>query len=216
MKKTIFITLLVLAAVAWLPAQERAPLVEGYYTVGDQTFSISAGPMIPLFFTSLAGEGFTPASAHFSHLVLFDWSGSGAGLDLGPLNFSGTLEWGSYINNNLNLGGSLGISFLSTVNNRTLYMIPIMAVGSWYFHADRFDFPVSVGLGGAVLRLDEDSAFAPLVKLGGGALYNYNQDWSFGVQASYVANAELYAGTLASSNQIAHYAQVGLTALYHF
>jgi hypothetical protein len=208
-KKPVLVALLAVAAVFSVAAQDSPNLVEGFYTVGDQTFIFSGSATVPLFFTSF--EGVTePALEHLK------------------VGGQGSLEWGTYINGNVNVGGSIGFGFMNTVNDRSLTIVPLMATGTYYFRASRFDFPLSLGLGGAVLNLEspmtseEDdqqsrmSAFAPLIQLSGGVLYNYNQEWSFGVKLAYQASAEIYFGDLASDNQLANFATIGGMVLYHF
>ena len=200
MKKRLYILGVLLFCTLPLIAQEAEEprLVEGYYSVGDQTFSISIGVQTPLFFNNWTGV----AEPALSHVL--------------P-GGRGDIDWASYLGQNFTLGGNIGISFMSTVNDRTLFYLPLTLRTTWYFNFDRIDVPVFVGGGFALHRLDEDTAIAPLLVAGTGVYWNYNRDWAFGLKLTWMSDQELYFGNEVPADQsfMGHYLDITLSALYH-
>jgi hypothetical protein len=196
-----FILIIAFAALVSLPVfsqdQEAPALVEGYYSQGDSAFSINLGVQAPLFFNGYDGT-FEPAAEHIS------------------LGARGDIDWGGFITPNLTLGANIGVSFMSTVNARTLLYMPISLRSTWYFNFDKIDLSLFAGAGFALHRLDEDTAIAPMINLGSGLYWNYDSDWAFGIRLSWLTDQEIYFGNTvsASDSLLGHFLDISISALY--
>lgn len=171
------------------------------YGVGDQLFSLNAGAIIPLF--NLAPFS-TADEASFTSL-----SSLKTGL-------AGSIKWGAFIRDNLSLGAELCGMFAST-DNRSLTMIPISFVTTYYFINYPFEFPLSVNAGFSLNTLDDYFKITPIIKPGFGAYWNFNIDWAFGINIDYWIVPEIYfSDEFAGESRIANFLQINLSGVYHF
>jgi len=89
-----------------------------YHLLGDQVFGINAGLFVPLFFNNPS----------------LDWCDSDAfkstNLSLGGF---GSLYYGAYLNNNVQLGMEIGAIFSGSPNKHNFYMVPITFRGTYEF-----------------------------------------------------------------------------------
>lgn len=171
----ILVLLLSSLATANLAAQfDDEEITEQTYELGDQYFTIRLGPMIPLFFRD-PGEGEINST------------------NLG-LGGTGALSWQGYLNDRWSIGGELAGTFMNSVNQRTLFMVPISVRLSYLFSSWPFEFPVHVSAGGAFQSLEGDTYFGPIVKPGAGAWWNATPEWAFGLNAEYWWVPQFYRG----------------------
>ena len=183
-----------------IAAQEVEEAEVSPYSLGDQTFSVHAGVLLPLFFHFLDGE---PAEAGFDHLSLGGMGG---------------LEWGGYLDGGLKIGVELGGSFAFSKLERTLVMLPLTGSIMYEF---RF-YPFEIALHGAVginfLRLDDDLYVGPILKPRVSAHWNYNTEWAFGLRIDYWWVPELYIGgdIPAVQGGFGNFLSITLSTLYHF
>jgi hypothetical protein len=184
-----------------LYAQEDAPdsppedIFIPTYSLGDQTLTITMGMMIPLFF-------------------------SGAGVQNTNLTLGGggSLQWNSYLNNNMTLGGELGGTFLFTPNQRTLFMVPLTVRYAYIMRSYPFEFPIYIGAGVNMSRLEGDTKFDPIIKPGASFFWNYNAQWAFGVNAVYWMVFQYYRGDEPprEDSRIGNFLETTLSAIYRF
>lgn len=169
------------------------------YTLGDQLLSINLGLFLPLFFSG--GEDAVQAL--------------GNKLTLGG---TGHLRWGSFLNNNVSVGGELAGMFSFTPNRRALYMIPITARATYYFRAYPWEFPLSLAVGFNISRLEESRKVDPIVMPGAGLYWAFNNEWSFGVDARYWWVPQWYTGNEPppSQSRYGNFSSITASVLYHF
>ncbi len=180
-------------------AQEREAPEVSVYSLGDQTFSISAGLTVPLFFLGIDGS-IEPAAGH---------------LRLGAV---GSLRWGSFLNNELSIGVELGGMFAQTVLRRTIIILPVSSVVAYALRFYPFEVLMHATLGVDFMRLDNDLYVGPLVKPGASFYWNYSSEWSFGLRAEYWFVPELYFGASPpkAESTFGNFLTVTLSTLYHF
>jgi hypothetical protein len=163
------------------------------YADGDKVFSISLGALFPMFFT---GTGYRSLENKVSP--------GGVGV-LSYLYFLGpSIFW----------GGELGGSFSSTIGENYLFLIPINLRVGYQFLWRRFEFPVSLGLGGAIHTYRSRDLFGMFMKLEGGAFYRFNTDWSFGLNTAFWWCPEWT--TESAHNAYGHFFSLTASARYHF
>jgi hypothetical protein len=194
------ILLVLLALPGALVAQEtdEEELFVPSYSLGDQTLEINLGMQIPLFFFG-GPNGVQPTN-----------------LTIGGL---GSLAWGSYITNEFKLGIEVGGSFAFTPNSRALFVIPIVADAQYIFSAYPFEFPISIGVGTSIARLDDLVKVDPFLKTGGAFYWNYSSQWAFGANLKYWFIPQIYTDNSPAGSEatrFGNFLEFSLSALYHF
>ena len=197
---------LLLALPASAIAQDSEETTILPYSLGDQTFSIHAGVLLPLFFHFLepVADGRRVAPG-FGHLTL---------------GGTGGLEWGTYLDNGMRIGIELGGSFAFSKLSRSLVMVPV--TGSICYEI-RF-YPFEIGLHGAAglsfTRLGNDLYIGPILKPRVSAHWNYNAEWAFGLRLDYWWVPEFYvgeaAGDLPGQSGFGNFLSVTFSTLHHF
>jgi len=170
---------------------------------GDQTFSIAAGTVIPLFTVLL-------------HSI--DISEKEAGVTKAQLSVGGVgyLSYGVYLLPNIKLGLQLGGTFERDINRNLLYMVPLVLEGTYEFRPlSRMTIPLHLGLGINMTTWKEEFEVDFLLKPGLGAYFDWSTEWSFGVDIYY-----WFVPQLSSKNEqydsIANFMDITLVAEYHF
>ena len=134
------------------------------YIAGDQLFCINLGLVNPLFFYEKK-EGLLNTQ-----------------INLGGM---GSLAYNYFLNANVFLGGELGGMFASTLGENMFYIVPIGFRAGYQFVMYRFEFPLSLMVGGALQSYDRRSYFGLFVKPTAGAFFRFNTEWSFGLHSSF-------------------------------
>ncbi|MFQ3620638.1 MAG: hypothetical protein SNJ78_06810 [Spirochaetales bacterium] len=176
--------------------EEFSPFVPTYI-LGNQVIIINAGLFVPLFFQSLSGNI------------------EGTNLSLGGV---GSIQWSTYLNNEMTLGIEGGGMFAFSPNGRTLFMLPVTARYAYILRAYPFEFPLSLAAGINFTRLSSMFQILPIVKPGVSVYWNYSLEWAFGVNFFYWWSPNLYQGPEPPQRQsrFGNFLEISLSALYHF
>ncbi len=206
-KRTLLLSLLIVIFAAFSAYAQKEETVD-LYSLGDQTFSIDAGTILPLFILAnddgaVDGLGKLTAVGGFSKLTV------GA---------VGSLRWGVFINNEMNLGVDLGGMFAFTQLERVLVMLPVTGMYTYAIRFYPFELLLHAGLGVNFTKLEEDLYIGPILKPGASFYWNYSGEWSFGLQAEYWFVPEIYFGTKVPAEHTAfgNFLGITLAVLYHF
>jgi len=169
------------------------------YGIGDQTFSINAGTILPLFIFGVDGNAY----GGFSKL---------------SLGAAGSLRWGTFLNNEMTIGVDVGGMFAITKLDRVLVMLPVSALYTYALRFYPFEVLFQAGLGVNFTKLVDDLYIGPVLKPGASFYWNYSGEWSFGIQAEYWFVPEIYFGKNIPAEQSAfgNFLGITLTTLYHF
>lgn len=163
------------------------------YRAGDKNFCITAGILIPTFFT---GKGM---DNHSSNLKV---GGNGA------------LSFNYFLNAHLFLGGEFGGMFMATGGRNFLFAIPFGLRLGYQFVMNRFEFPVSLMVGAAPeLYLEEKRYWGVIFKPGASIFYRFNPDWSFGFNVQWWMLPQWPKN---GKNVLGNFLELSLTARYHF
>jgi len=131
------------------------------YSRGDQTLSIGLGVGFPIVFLN-QGEAIehkiTPA-----------------------IGGTGHINYTYYFNPRFFLGGELGLLFLPTIGGNTVFITFFGPRVGTQFVLERFEFPISVALGGTIQTYLDYGYFGYFMKAGGGAYFRITHQWSFGI-----------------------------------
>ena len=169
------------------------------YELGDQSFSINAGLILPLFILGIDGT-VTP------------------GYEKLTLGASGSLHWGAFVNNELTVGVDLGGMFTLSKLDRTLIMVPISGIVTYALRFYPFEVLLHAALGVNFTKLDNDLYIGPILKPGASFFWNYSNEWSFGLQTEYWFAPEIYFGDTppVSHSTFGNFLGITLAILYHF
>ena len=185
------------AVLALTPASAQDQVLTFDHRVaGDRAMTLQMGPILPLFFQSLAG---TISATHLT-------PGGSLAIDV---DF--------YLDDNLRLGGGIKGMAAFGINNHTLFMVPLMFRTTWELKSFPWSFPVGFGTGFAFTSYLNHSWLDPFIQPTAGAYWNVSPSWSFGVDLSYWLLADLYFGTPpASESRLGNFAELSLGSIYHF
>jgi hypothetical protein len=175
---------------------EEAPPEEPFtvYTLGQQTLSISAGLYIPLFFQS------------------FDWEYADTNLKLGA---AGSLQWGIHLSNNWMTGIEVGGVLSKDINDARFFMLPITAKAAYIIHFFPFEFPIFVGTGLNLVKLEDDLNLTWIIKPGFSSIWKYNINWGFGLNVVYWWVPQFWSDD-SSKARMGNFLELTLTAQYNF
>ena len=125
---------------------------------------------------------------------------------------AGTLGYMRFLNSNLALGGDASFSYMTTVGKNVFTCIPLMAKVMYQFTADKFEIPVTLGIGGAFQNYIGESYFGLIIKPEVGAFFRYSPDWSFGVNVGW----NMMPQWTKDSSYFGVIMDIGATVRYHF
>ena len=197
-KITVFFLIFFILIITIYAQDEDIEVYDSKYDLGDQTFSIRAGLFLPLFFMS--------PSLSFSS----------TNLSIGGI---GALEWNTYINNRITLGGELSGMFAFSPNARILYMIPLVFKAAYHFRKYPFEFPISCGAGVSFNTIGDSFHADFILKPGASVLWNFNHEWAFGVNAVYWWIPQIYSGSgkvPSSHTMFGNFLETTLSAMFRF
>jgi hypothetical protein len=151
-----------------VPAEEDwAGFMPGLYSAGDQIFGLSLGIAVPTVFVK-PGGGFIP--------------------DNMTLGGTGSLSYDYFLGSHLFVGGELQGMFAPTLGDHILIVIPIDLRAGYQFVYNRFEFPLSLGLGIAPQQLRTSKSYSYLsffMKPRAAAYFRINPDWSVGITTAW-------------------------------
>jgi hypothetical protein len=164
------------------------------YTRGDQTFNISMGVILPLFFTSTSGEA----------LVNNVYTGG-----------TGSLSYNYFLNSRMFLGGILQGSFSQTLGKNFLYLIPIGVTFGYQFVLRRFEFPLSITAGGMTQQYLTYNGYWLFLKPEASGFFRFSSDWSFGINLAWWLVPQ-WNTNIPEKDATGNFLEITLSARYHF
>ena len=195
---TVLLAVVLLASRGLLQAQEQEPAKPekplSVYTLGQQSFSLSLGLFIPLFF--------------------MDFHGATADTNLSLGGFA-SLQWGIHLDNHWLVGAEIGGIFSKSLHQDMLYMLPITAKGAYIFHVYPFEFPVFLGAGMNILKYTAQADITFILKPGFASLWKYNVNWGFGLNVVYWWVPQPWSPD-PSKARMGNFLEVSATAQYNF
>ena len=127
---------------------------------------------------------------------------------------SGTLGYQRFIVSGLTLGGDVSFGYSQTLGKNVFYFVPILFRAGWQFSAGQFEFPLSIGIGGAFENYLNSSYFGLALHPDTAAFFRYDSSWSFGLHAGLYILPQWYKNT--EFNRTGIIQDIGLTVRYHF
>ena len=125
---------------------------------------------------------------------------------------SGTLGYMRFLNSNFALGGDASFAYMTTLGKNIFTCIPLMVKAMYQFSFHKFEFPITLGIGGAFENYIDETYFGLIIKPEVGTFYRHSPDWSFGVNVSW----NLMPQWTKESSYFGVIMDAGITARYHF
>ena len=125
---------------------------------------------------------------------------------------SGTVGYMRLLNSNLAVGGDASFAYMTTVGENVFTCIPLMAKVMYQFTFHKFEFPITLGIGGAFQNYIGESYFGLIIKPEVGAFFRYSPDWSFGRDLG----LNMMPQWTKDSSYFGVILDPGITARYHF
>ena len=162
------------------------------YTRGDKNFVITLGIIIPTYVSGKEIEN------------------NDHGISLGG---TGTLGYHYFFTSNIFIGGELSGMFAGTRAGNMLYIVPFGVRVGYQFIFRRFEFPISLMVGGAGQRYLDNGYFGLILKPQASVFWRFNPEWSFGLNGVWWFVPQFPKnGYYAYGN----FLEITLTARYHF
>ena len=192
---TLLALVVLLSPVLAFAQEEEEPARVSTYSLGQQSFALSLGLFIPLFFMDFDG-------------AILD----STNLKLGGF---GSLQWGIHLDNHWLVGAELGGIFSKSLQENLMYMLAITAKGAYIFHAFPFEFPVFLGAGMDIIKYGAQSHLDFILKPGFATMWKYNVNWGFGLNVVYWWVPQPWPEE-PSKGLMGNFLEISLTAQYSF
>jgi hypothetical protein len=160
------------------------------YSRGDKTFVITVGTIFPVLFIDDAG-------------VLDN--------KMDVLGGAGSLAFNYFFNSHLFVGGEIGGMFVGTRGENYLFIVPIGARIGYQFVMNRFEFPLSLMVGGAPQQYLEKNHLGLFLKPEASVFWRFNAGWSFGLNTAW-----WFVPQWSSHRVFGNFVELSLSARYHF
>ena len=162
------------------------------YTKGDKTFTITLGMIFPTYFSGSIQDN--------NH-------------GLKTVGGTGSLSLCFFLNSHFFLGGELSGMFLGTKGGNMLYIIPMGLRVGYQFLFRRFEFPISLMIGGAPQKYLEEGYFGFILKPGASVFWRFSPSWSFGLNTVWWFAPQW---PKEGKNVYGNFMELTLSARYHF
>jgi hypothetical protein len=180
-----------------IPAEEDwSGFMPSLYSRGDQTFNLSLGVVVPTVFAKTNGD-------IIPHNMIIGGAGS--------------LSYDYFFGSHVFVGGELMGMFSYTLGNHMLFVIPINLRAGYQFVVQRFEFPLSLGLGIAPQQFKTSKSYDYLglfVKPRASVFFRFNPDWSFGINTAWWWIPQITGNSDESVH--GHFFEATIAARYHF
>lgn len=124
------------------------------------------------------------------------------------------LAYAMFLNPKLALGGELNGYFYTTKAERQFFLAPIAMRATWAIDLTPFVITPNIGAGIAVSVLDEMRHVDPLMSLGGGFAWRFNNEVSYGINLRFDFIPQFYINTPTRNHSLMLFGAT-LGATYH-
>lgn len=164
------------------------------YVRGDQTFIISLGILIPTVFVGAEGT-------------------ISSNIGVGG---TGSLAYNYFLTPQVYIGAEVQGMFASTLGDNMVYIIPLGLRVGYQFVWSRFEFPLTLTIGGAVQTYlaNEENYFGFFMKPMVSGFFRFNPEWSFGLNAAWWWVPQWTSDRARDVH--GNFIEISLSARYHF
>jgi hypothetical protein len=166
--------LILFLGAAFVSAQEDGPgelpidsdwsgIVPSLYEPGDQMLTMTVGAAFPTLFLHHNGS---------------------RDPNIYP-GLTGALGYVVFLTPRFFMGGELGGMAAGTKGENMVYLVSVGFRTGYQFLLGRFEFPLSLVLGGCPQKFQDDGYFGLVLKPSAGAFFRFNPEFSFGISADW-------------------------------
>ena len=165
---------------------------------GDQNIRLALGLVFPLNFPDIPS--------------LFETDGTQ--LSLGGM---GSLGYHRFIAKDFALGFDVSFGFNPTIGSHIFNYVPILFSAMYQPTWNKLEFPLTLNIGFAWESYNNDNYFPGLIiQPEIGVHYRFNQDWSAGLEASYIFMPQFCELYSTGENYFGQFATISAVARYYF
>jgi hypothetical protein len=179
-----------------LAQEEAAPLASTQFSTfepGDGMLSLSLGTTISLGFYDPSTSSYLPPTT--------------------SPGFAFALSYTGFLNDSWALAGDLAGGFISTVNDRRLFIAPLALRIVKAFPMGAFVIAPTAGLGVAISALNDSKHADGLFKFGSSFLWRASSDMSYGLNLYGTVIPQIYNDS--SQNRVGFFFDATLSVAYH-
>ena len=206
----VFLVLLLALPGIMLPAQEQeepppeespsSPPIDSdwadynmnIYSRGDKTFTITLGIIIPAYFSGT------------------EINNNEHGMKIGG---TGTLAFNYFLTPRFSIGAELSGLFSGTRAGNMFFAVPFGLRLGYQFVFRRFEFPLSLMIGGVPQKYLNNGYFGFILKPGVSVFWRFNPEWSFGLNGIWWFVPQWPKN---GYNAYGNFVEASLSARYHF
>jgi hypothetical protein len=166
--------LILLLGAAFVSAQEEGAgelpidsdwsgILPSLYEPGDQMLTMTAGMVFPTLF--LHHDGPRDPNIYPGGVL--------------------ALSYVAFLTPQVFMGGELGGMAAGTKGKNMVYLVSVGFRAGYQFLLGRFEFPLSLVIGGCPQKFQDDGYFGLILKPGAGAFFRFNPEFSFGISADW-------------------------------
>jgi hypothetical protein len=126
----------------------------------------------------------------------------------------GTLGYMHFLNSFIAIGGDISFGYHATIGKNVFTYVPMMVRFMYQPEFRKFEFPLTIGLGGVFETYSDRTYFGMVVNPEIGAFYRIIAGWSAGLHFGTVIMPQWYSNS--DYNYTGIMFDLGLTARYHF
>ncbi|NLM00040.1 MAG: hypothetical protein GX220_01105 [Treponema sp.] len=127
---------------------------------------------------------------------------------------SGTLGFAQYLNSWFALGGDFSFAYSETIGSNVYYFVPIMFRATAQLTLDKFELPLTIGLGGSFQNYVDRLYFGLTIQPEVGIFYRFRPDWSIGAMCGLYILPQWYKNQ--TYNYIGYILTGTIGVRYHF
>lgn len=127
---------------------------------------------------------------------------------------SGQLGYSYFLTDAFNIGGSIAFGFSITEGSNMFLFVPILFRATYQFQVKKFEFPLSLNIGGCFENYLERTYFGLDIKPEVGAYFRYSPEWSFGIFSGLHVLPQWYKES--KYDYVGLICDIGASVRYHF
>lgn len=149
-----------------------------YYDTGSQIFSITAGPTVPLTFTSFKDD-----------ITQIGPGENGTHTTVGGY---GSIAYQVFTNPYLALGGELGYQFNYALDSKIFTSVPMHFKMTVFPLQGKFELPIGLGLGMNYISYNGMSKLCMSAAMDLGFRFYFTEEWGMGIHSGISVIPEIY------------------------
>ena len=130
---------------------------------------------------------------------------------------AGSLGYHRFLTSWFALGADISFGYHPTLGSNIFTYIPLVVKATFQPTFRRFEFPITLGIGGAIENYLNRTYFPGLImQATAGVFYRATASWSFGISDEFMFMPQWYSGDESKHDDYGIFDSIKLSARYHF